>query len=216
MGKIAKVVKGARLVERLIAIPGMWDDLAAWKRWVVKGLAGGSFLSFRTVRGWIMDSGSSLDWSMWVFGLLCIPAAAYVIVGHGLMEAWAKSRADAQLPLPGQWLDREDAEIEIETSTAFMNRILPPGGIAQGDMRRLRSLSPVEIKTASEEVSDRYQRELTQRMRRQFVAAHPEAYWETEDWYHEDTLQAWLDEVRDPPEPEPDRLDPFSLLGGFD
>ena len=98
MGKVRKVVKGAKIVERLIALPGMWDDLAAWKRGVIKILAGGSAFASRTVRGWVMDSGTSLDWSLWVFGLLCIPAAAYVILILGLRKAWVARQQRATLP----------------------------------------------------------------------------------------------------------------------
>lgn len=40
-------------------------------------------------------------------------------------------------------------------------------------------------------------------MRREYVKAHPKGHAGNEDLYHEDTLQAWLIEVRDP-EPEPE------------
>ena len=36
MAKTKRVMIGAKIVERLVALPGMWDGLAAWRRGILK------------------------------------------------------------------------------------------------------------------------------------------------------------------------------------
>ena len=79
MAKTKRVMIGAKIVERLVALPGMWDGLAAWRRGILKAAVPCSALASGKVREWVMDN-APLDAVLLVIGLGGCVITAYVVL----------------------------------------------------------------------------------------------------------------------------------------
>ena len=110
------------------------------------------------------------------------------------------------------WLDRGDAENGIQESSAFRRRLYHDNkSLMVKELARLDDLPDGDRRIATSRVMDRHERELATKMRLEYTEAHHAGFMKDDDLYHEDTLQAWLLEIRDPPESER-AFDPFLFL----
>ena len=69
-----------RWVGWLVGLPGMWDDMAAWKRWLATLFAFPAAMLWNRIRQVFVDSGT-----MWDQALFVIACGAAVIVSYVLI-----------------------------------------------------------------------------------------------------------------------------------
>ena len=92
MGKLQRWGVKARLTERLVALPGMWDDLASWKRGALKLFAGLPILTWAEIRLWFVVSGTPWDQALLMLGVLALPITGYVIIVSGIVSYRKRNR----------------------------------------------------------------------------------------------------------------------------
>ena len=76
MGRLRRV----RLVEWLVGLPGMWDDLAVWRRWMIKSFTLPVVMLWDRIRLAFVASGTTWDQALFVIACGAAVIAGYVII----------------------------------------------------------------------------------------------------------------------------------------
>ena len=92
MSKLARWKWIGKLVQWLVGLPGMWDDMATWKRTGLKLLAGSPVLTVTKIRLWFVVSGTPWDQVILMLGILALPVTGYVVIISGLVTYTRKRK----------------------------------------------------------------------------------------------------------------------------
>ena len=91
-----------RLVVRLVGLPGMWDDMAAWKRWLVKSFVLPAVMLWDRIRLVFVSSGTTWDQALFVIACGAAVIAGYVIIISSIVQHMKRNAPRATVPaVPG-------------------------------------------------------------------------------------------------------------------
>ena len=86
----------------MVGLPGMWDDLAVWKRWTLKAFALPAVMLWDQIRMAFVDSGTVWDQALFVIACGAAVIAGYVLIISGVVRHNKRNAQRATVPaVPG-------------------------------------------------------------------------------------------------------------------
>ena len=147
MGKADRARTAVKIMERVIALPGTWDDLRIWLRVLLTIVFPGLTLISRRVREWIVAS-APWDTMLLAAGILCIPISAYIVLAVGFSR-YRRQNPSVFIPMKTALSLIGEAINDLRTHQNRLENI-------RADMRRDKADADAALMRAQEEFVKKY------------------------------------------------------------